>query len=119
MARFIGLLLIGPWLVVLGFVYWLYVRRRAANGISAGFDAGVLIVAAISTIAFSGWAFTAGAVVAARPGIDPVWKQMAAAWAAYPAYFIVLFLGLARHWIAGRRRRRAGRTAVGGPGAAR
>lgn len=105
MARFVGLLLIGPWLVVLGFLYWLYARRRAANGIPAAFDVGVLVVAALSTIVFSVLAFEAGATAAARAQADPIWNQVAAAWAAYPAYFIVLFLGLARHWLARPRRR--------------
>ncbi|HEU0276655.1 MAG TPA: hypothetical protein VFQ95_02360 [Rhodanobacteraceae bacterium] len=110
MVRFIGLLLIGPWLIVLGFLYWLYARRRAANGVPAHFDVGVLIVAALSTIVFSALAFDAGARAAMRANVDPVWKQMAAAWAAYPAYFIVLFLGLLRHWIAGWLLRRKGHT---------
>ena len=48
MARFMALLLIGPWLIVLGWLYWLYVRKRAANGVSAGFDVGVLIASAVA-----------------------------------------------------------------------
>ena len=103
MVRFIGLLLIGPWLVILGLLYWLYARRRAANGVPRSFDVAVLIVAAISTIVFSVWAFEAGAAAAARGIVDPIWKQVLAAWVAYPAFFIVLFFGLLRHWIAGRR----------------
>ena len=46
MARFVALLLIGPWLVVLGGLYWLYVRKRAANGIPAGFDTEGFVKAA-------------------------------------------------------------------------
>ena len=99
MIRFVALLLIGPWLIVLGFLYWLYVRRRVANGVPASFDIGVLVVAALSTIAFTALAFEAGARAALQANVDPVWKQMAAAWAAYPAYFIVLFFGLLRHWL--------------------
>lgn len=107
MVRFVALLLIGPWLIVLGFLYWLYVRRRVANGVSAGFDVAVLVIAALSTVMFSALAFEAGATAALRAQTDPIWKQIAAAWAAYPAYFCVLFLGLARHWIAGWRERQA------------
>ena len=110
MMRFVALLLIGPWLIVLGFLYWLYVRRRAAHGVSRAFDIGVLVVAVLSTIFFSSLAFEGGARAAARAGVDPVWKQMAAAWAAYPAYFIVLFLGLLRHWLAGKSKQRASTT---------
>lgn len=103
MERFIALLLIGPWLVVLGFLYWLYARRRVANGVSAAFDVVILILAAISTIVFTALAFETGAHAAARAHVDLVWKQMAAAWAAYPAFFMVLFAGLAWHWWARRR----------------
>lgn len=103
MARFVGLLLIGPWLVILGLLYWLYARRRAAHGVPPGFDVAVLVVAAISAIVCSAWAFEAGAAATTRGAVDPVWKQVVAAWAAYPAFFIVLFFGLLRHWLAGRR----------------
>lgn len=111
MIRFVALLLIGPWLIVLGFLYWLYVRRRVPHGVPRGFDIAVLIVAALSTIVFTALAFEAGSRAALQANVDPVWKQMAAAWAAYPAYFCVLFLGLLTHWIAGRRQRRLARTA--------
>jgi hypothetical protein len=108
MARFIGLLLIGPWLIVLGFLYWLYARHRVAHGVPAAFDVSVLVLAAASTIIFSTLAFEAGASAALHAQTDQVWKQIAAAWAAYPAYFLVLFLGLLRHWVAGWLLRRKG-----------
>lgn len=111
MIRFVALFLIGPWLIILGFLYWLYARRRVAHGIPAAFDVAIIVIAVCSTVFFSALAFDAGAVAASRAGVDPVWKQMAAAWAAYPAYFIVLFIGLATHWIAGRVRKRAARLA--------
>lgn len=111
MIRFVALLLIGPWLIVLGFLYWLYARRRVAHGVPRGFDIAVLVVAALSTIVFTALAFEAGSRAVLQANVDPVWKQMAAAWAAYPAYFCVLFLGLLRHWIAGWRQRRLEHTA--------
>lgn len=98
MARFIALLLIGPWLIVLGWLYWLYVRRRAANGISARFDVGVLIVSAIATVAC-----TAIGYEAALGHGGAIWKQVAAALAAYAGFNLVILFGLLRHW----RRRRA------------
>jgi hypothetical protein len=95
MARFIALLLIGPWLVVLGWLYWLYVRRRAANGIPASFDVGVLVAAALSTIAC-----TAIGYGAAFGHGGPIWKQAAAALGAYAGFNAVVLLGLLRHWLA-------------------
>jgi len=97
MARFIALLLIGPWLIVLGWLYWLYVRRRAANGISAGFDVGVLIVSAIATVAC-----TAIGYEAALGHGGAIWKQVAAALAAYAGFNLVILFGLLRHWRAHR-----------------
>jgi hypothetical protein len=92
-APFVALLLIGPWLAVLGWLYWLYVRRRVPNGIPAGFDAGVLVIAAAATIACT----LAGYQAALGHG-GPIWKQVAAALGAYAGFNAVLLFGLARHW---------------------
>jgi hypothetical protein len=99
MARFIALLLIGPWLIVLGWLFWLYVRRRAANAISAGFDVGVLTVSAIATVAC-----TAIGYQAALGHGGAIWKQVAAALAAYAGFNLVILFGLLRHWRARRAR---------------
>src|SRR5690348_9743716 len=92
MARFIALLLIGPWLVVLGWLYWLYVRRRAANGIPASFDAGVLVAAVLATIGC-----TAIGYEAAIGHGGAIWTQVAAALGAYAGFNLVLALGLLYH----------------------
>jgi hypothetical protein len=89
MARFIALLLIGPWLVVLGWLYWLYARRRAAQGVSARFDIGVLVIAALVTIAGSALGYQA-----ALGHGGAIWKQVAAALAAYAGFTIVVLFGL-------------------------
>lgn len=92
MARFIALLLIGPWLVVLGWLYWLYVRRRAANGIPASFDVGVLVAAAFATIGCTALGYEA----AVGHG-DAIWTQVAAALGAYTGFNLVLAFGLVYH----------------------
>lgn len=99
MARFIALLLIGPWLIVLGWLYWLYVRKRAANGVSARFDAGVLMVAAVVTIACSAIGYQA-----ALGHGGAIWKQVASALGAYAGFNLVILFGLLRHWQARRAR---------------
>lgn len=102
MARFIALLLIGPWLAVLSWLYWLYTRRRrAVDGVSARFDAGIIVAGWLSAVLCTALAFHAAY---GRIG-GALWQQIAAAWAAYPGYFVVLFFGLFWHWLAGRRRR--------------
>ena len=99
MARFIALLLIGPWLVVLAGLYWLYVRKRAANGIPAGFDVGVLMASAVATVAC-----TAIGYEAAFGHGGAIWKQVAAALGAYVGFNLVILFGLSWHWLARRRR---------------
>lgn len=101
MVRFIALLLIGPWLIVLGWLYWLYVRKRAAKGVPAGFDVGVLIVSAIATVAC-----TAIGYQAALGHGGAIWKQVAAALSAYAGFSLVILLGLLWHWQARRARGR-------------
>lgn len=105
-APFVALLLIGPWLAVLGWLYWLYVRRRVPNGVPAGFDVGILLVAAAATIACT----LAGYQAALGHG-GPIWKHVAAALGAYAGFNAVLLLGLLRHW--------ANRNSREMPGAAR
>jgi hypothetical protein len=92
-ARFIALLLIGPWLIVLGWLYWLYARRRAASGVPAGFDVGVLIMSAVATVAC-----TAIGYDAALGHGGPIWKQAAAALGAYAGFNLVILSGLVWHW---------------------
>lgn len=94
MARFIALLLIGPWLVVLAWLYWLYVRRRVANGIGASFDVGVLVAAAVATIGATAFGYQ----IALGHG-GPIWKQVAAALAAYAGFSLVVLFGLWWHWL--------------------
>lgn len=95
MARFVALLLIGPWLLVLGWLYWLYARHRAANGISPNFDVGVLMAAAVATIGATGFGYQ----IALGHG-GPIWKQVAAALAAYAGFTVVVLFGLLWHWLA-------------------
>ena len=95
MARFIALLLIGPWLLVLGWLYWLYVRRRAASGISVNFDVGVLVAAAVVTIGATAFGYQ----IALGHG-GPIWKQVAAALGAYAGFTVVVLFGLLWHWLA-------------------
>ncbi|MGH8116858.1 MAG: hypothetical protein ACREP0_04550 [Rhodanobacteraceae bacterium] len=93
MARYLGLLMIAPCLAVLGWLYWLYVRRLAANGVRARFDAGVLVVATAAAAIGS-----ASAYQLALDHAGPIWKQVAAPVGAYLCFNAVLFAGLLRHW---------------------
>ena len=99
MARFVALLLLGPCLAVLGWLYWLYVRRRATNGVPARLDVSVLVAAVLVAIVSCGiaWQLTLG-----HGG--PIWKQVATPLATYAGFNVVLLCGLLWHWRHGKRR---------------
>lgn len=103
MASLVALLLVGPWLAVLSWLYWLYARRQHC-GASARFDACMLLAAWLAAITL---AVTAYQLAAGHAG--PIWKQVLAAWVAYPAFAAVLFPGLAWHWRTSRRAARGPR----------
>ncbi|HEX7348135.1 MAG TPA: hypothetical protein VF264_00600 [Rhodanobacteraceae bacterium] len=96
MARFVAILLVAPWLTILSWLYWLYARRHTGGRISAGFDVAMLVAAWLAAIVCALVAYHFGASY-----YNPIWKQMFAAWVAYPGYAVVLFWGWLRHWRAG------------------
>ncbi|MGH8145420.1 MAG: hypothetical protein ACREPY_03720 [Rhodanobacteraceae bacterium] len=98
MARFVALLLIGPWLAVLAWLYWLYVRKSHATPALAHRDVIIIVMAFVAAILGTaiGWQ-------AAFGHAGPIWKQVAAALGAYAGFNVVLLAGLLRHWWARRR----------------
>lgn len=93
MARFVALLLIGPWLIVLGWLYWMYVRRSHAGRQSARRDACIVVIAFAAAIV--------GAAVAWQAAMGhggPIWKFVASPLGAYLGFNLVLGYGLLRHW---------------------
>ncbi|HVB83838.1 MAG TPA: hypothetical protein VND63_03070 [Rhodanobacteraceae bacterium] len=92
----LGVLLLAPWLAVLGWAYWACTRRHAVAG--RGPDAAALVLAAIVAVALSLTAFADAA-----PVYGPMWKFIFAALAAYGGFVGVLLVALlARRF--GRRR---------------
>ena len=103
--RFLAILLLAPWLAVLGWLYWLYVRRTHGAHTGAGADVLVLVCSVIAAIACTEIAYAMETGIA-----GPIWKQVAAALACYAGFSAVLLIGLLRHvWL--RRRRAAGAAA--------
>ena|SRR5487761_2583389 len=84
----LGVLLLAPWLTVLGWVYWARTRRHAVAG-GRGPDAAVLALAAIAAIALSLTAFADAA-----PLYGPMWKFIFAALVAYGGFVGVLVAAL-------------------------
>jgi hypothetical protein len=98
-ARFVALLLIGPWLAVLAWLYWLYVRKSHAAPDLARRDIFVVVAAFAAAIA--------GAMIAWEAAIGhggAIWKYLAGPVGAYAGFNLVLAYGLLRH-LQWRRRR--------------
>lgn len=95
----LAVLLLGPWLAVLAWLYWLYVRRTFGTHTRASFDAAILVLAGMAAIAAAEIAYVMESDVAGA-----IWKQVAAVLASYAAFSVVLACGLARHaWLHRRR----------------
>ena len=94
--RFLALLLLGPWLAVLGWLYWTFPRAPLRG--RRGFDVGVLLLASVAAFVCAGIAFGLD-----YGAVGTIWKQVAAALAAYAGFSVVLFI--AWSWRARRRAR--------------
>lgn len=95
----LAVLLLGPWLAVLAWLYWLYVRRTYGAHTRAGFDALILVLAGVAAIAGADIAYVTESGVAGA-----IWKQVAAVLVSYAAFSAVLGFGLLRHALLRRRR---------------
>jgi hypothetical protein len=101
--RFLAVLLLAPWLAVLGWLYWVYSRRVHGAHTSARADAVFLAVACVAAIACADITYVLETGIAGA-----IWRQVAAALACYAGFNTVLSIGLLRHaWL---RRRRAARS---------
>ena len=97
--RFLAVLLLAPWLAVLGWLYWLYVRRVHGAHTCARTDAVFLIAAFVAAIACADVTYMLETGIAGA-----IWKQVAAALACYAGFSTVLSIGLLRHACLRRRR---------------
>ncbi len=97
--RFLAVLLLAPWLAVLGWLYWLYVRRVHGAHTRARYDALLLIAAAAAAIVCADVTYELETGIAGA-----IWKQVAAALACYAGFSAVLSVGLLRHALLRRRR---------------
>ena len=102
--RFLAVLLLAPWLAVLGWLYWLYVRRVHGAHTQATVDVLLLIAAFAAAIVCADVTYVLETGIAGA-----IWKQVAAALACYAGFSTVLLIGLLRHvWLRRRRGARGG-----------
>ena len=108
--RYLSILLLAPWLLILGWAYWAYPKSLPRTAARRAFDALALVVAAGA----SGWAAIAGfeaAVVPSAGQFGPpsgaIWQQVLPALYGYGACVAVLLVALVfRAFAWGRKRSR-------------
>ena len=97
MLRYLALLLLAPWLLVLGWAYFTYPKGRPATAVRRAFDWLALALAAIAAVLSAGWGFEA----APPPQVDAfgrasgaIWQQVLPALLGYGACVAVLVLAM-------------------------
>ncbi len=106
--RYLAILLLTPWLLILGWAYWAYPKNLPRTAWRRSFDAAVLLLAAVA----SGQCALIGFDAAQAPTVGPfgrasggIWQQVLPALYGYGAFAAVLLLAmLLRHACWGRHR---------------
>jgi hypothetical protein len=108
--RYLSLMLLAPWLLVLAWAYWAYPKSLPRTALRRLFD----MIALAAAFAASAWsallAFDSVAVKqvgAFGPESGSIWKQVIPALVAYGLFAAVLALALAARRLLWRRRRPA------------
>ena len=109
MLRYLALLLLAPWLLVLGWAYFTYPKGLPRTAARRAFDWLALVLAAIAAVASAGWGFEA----APPPQVDSfgrasgaIWQQVLPALLGYGACVAVLVLAMLLRFLLWRPARR-------------
>ncbi|MEO7071847.1 MAG: hypothetical protein ABI300_02315 [Rhodanobacter sp.] len=101
--RFLSLMLIGPWLLVLAWVYWSWPKSLARTRMRRAFDALALLLAAATAVwmARMGYdGYEAAPVEALGRHSGAIWQHVAPALYAYGGFAAALLLAIGlRQWL--------------------
>lgn len=95
--RYLALMLLAPWLIVLGWAYWRYPKALLTNITRRSFDVLALLAAVVAAIQSALIAFDAVQLPAADqfgPKSGAIWQQVVPALWAYGAFVAVLAVAL-------------------------
>lgn len=110
MMRYLPLLLMGPWLLILAWAYWAYPKALPRTGSRRLFDVIALALATWATVRLAAWGFDGFAGVRVDElgtHSGAIWQQVAPALYAYGGFAAVLVpAALLRHGVWGRTARR-------------
>jgi hypothetical protein len=110
--RYLAILLLAPWLLILGWAYWAGSNRICSKGLprttpQRWFDALALLFAAALSVWLADSAFNAVTVAPVGdfgPPSGAIWKQVVPALYGYGAFVAVLAVALLLRWRFWRRR---------------
>lgn len=95
--RYLALMLLAPWLIVLGWAYWQYPKSLLKNATRRSFDVLALVAAMVAAIQSALIAFDAVELPAADqfgPKSGAIWQQVVPALWGYGAFVAVLVVAL-------------------------
>jgi hypothetical protein len=105
--RYLSLLLLGPWLVLLAWIYWAVLKRSRVSWRYKVYDVLIIIVALVAAYgcALSGYDNIAVQSVG-NFGRESggIWKQVMPALYGYGAFAAVMVVGIVARWFLGRRK---------------
>lgn len=105
--RYLSILLLAPWLLILAWVYWAYPKSLPRTTARRVFDAVMIVLAIIVAVVSAVMAFdavTVKQVGAFGPESGSIWKQVYPALYGYFSFLAVLLLALAIRWAVWRKR---------------
>lgn len=95
--RYLAILLLAPWLLILGWAFWAYPKSLPRTRMRRCFDVAALLLAAFAAVECAGRAFDTAAVPTAGqygPASGAIWQQVLPALYGYGACVVVLVLAL-------------------------
>jgi hypothetical protein len=99
--RYLSLLLLGPWLVLLAWVYWAAGKRFRVSWAFKAYDLLIVVVALVAAygsalLAYDGVAVQSVGNFGRESG--SIWKQVMPALYGYGSFAAVMIVGMATRW---------------------
>jgi len=105
--RYLAILLLAPWLLILGWAYWAFPKSLPRTKARRLFDLAALLLAAVTAVQSAVLGFEAATVPAVGqfgPSSGAIWQQVLPALYGYGACVAVLLVAmLLRQWVWHRR----------------
>ncbi|WP_243042605.1 hypothetical protein [Dyella sedimenti] len=93
--RYLAILLLAPWLLILGWAFWTFPRHLPRTRLRRSFDMVALLLAAFAAVQCASAAFDTASVPAVGqygPSSGAIWQQVLPALYGYGACVLVLVL---------------------------